>query len=174
MRRDEDLQATLKIGATSQYFDLPDCIYRRGIDGQPLYLDIFTEPHPSESSLPDQIAKTIHPLLEPGDEIICQPGIGGHVDHILTRRAAERLDRPLWFTADLPYTFQYPEALEDATAGLQVSLYPISDTGLKRWVEAILEYESQLSSLFESTDQVRKSIIDYYQSWNGFPLWRSK
>ena len=96
LRRAEDVHAASIIGAKPVHFDIPDCIYRRGPDGEELYLDIFVQPHEAESHLPDQIAQTIAPRLLPDDQIICQLGIGGHVDHIIVRQAVEQLKRPLW------------------------------------------------------------------------------
>ena len=92
LRRGEDMQAISIVGAKAIHFDVPDCIYRRGPDGDPLYLDIFVQPHEAEAHLPDQIAQFIAPRLETDDRVICQLGIGGHVDHILVRQAAERLN----------------------------------------------------------------------------------
>jgi len=171
MRRAEDAKATGILGATASYFDVPDCIYRRGPDGEPLYANIFVEPHEAEVGLPDQIAQSLLPLLQPDDRVICQLGVGGHVDHILVRQAAEQLGRPLWYTADQPYLFKQPGELAGFVAGMKASLHSITEAGLGAWVEATLAYESQLSSLFESTDQVSEAIMSYYIERDAFPLW---
>lgn len=171
-RRAEDLKAAHIVGAKSVYFDVPDCIYRRGPDGEPLYQDIFVQPHKAESDLPDQIAKAIAPRLHPDDQIICQLGIGGHVDHILVRQAVERLKRPLWYTADVPYLFRQPDALAPLVAGMKESLHPLTEASIKVWTEAVLAHESQLSSLFESADKMKEEVRSYYAEQNGFPLWR--
>ena len=171
MRRAEDVKAASILGAKTIHFDVPDCIYRRGPDGEPLYLNIFVQPHEAEAALPEQIAQTILPFLLPDDQVICQFGIGGHVDHILVRQAAERLGRPLWYAADLPYLFKQPGELARHVDGMRESLYPITEAGLKAWTEASLAYESQLSSLFESPEKVSEKILSYYSERNGFPLW---
>lgn len=174
MRRAEDAKATDILGANATYFDVPDCIYRRGPDGEALYTNIFIEPHETEADLPEQIAHSLLPLLRPDDRVICQLGIGGHVDHILVRQAAERLGRPLWYTADQPYLFKQPEELAGFVAGMKESLHLITEAGLRAWTEATLAYESQLSSLFESTDQVSEAILSYYAERDSFPLWSPK
>jgi len=171
MRRTEDAKATDILGATASYFDVPDCIYRRGPDGEPLYTNIFVEPNEAEADLPDQIAHRLLSLLQPDDRVICQLGIGGHVDHILVRQAAEKLGRPLWYAADQPYLFKQPGELAGFVAGMKESLHPITEAGLQAWIEATLAYESQLSSLFENTDQVSEAILSYYAERDAFPLW---
>jgi LmbE family N-acetylglucosaminyl deacetylase len=174
LRRAEDIEAARIVGAKSLHFDVPDCIYRRGPDGEPLYLDIFVQPYEAEAHLPDQIAQTIAPRLGVDDQVICQLGIGGHVDHILVRQAAELLKRPLWYAADVPYVFKQPGELAPHVAGMKASLHPITEAGLGAWVEAVLVYQSQLSSIFENPDTIEESIRSYYSERNGFPLWQIK
>ena len=172
LRRAEDVEAAGIVGAKTVHFDVPDCIYRRGPDGEPLYLDIFVQPHAAESHLPDQIAQTIAASLQPDDQIICQLGIGGHVDHILVRQAVERLNRPLWYTADIPYLLWKPEVLVPQVTGMKESLHPITEAGLRAWIEATLTYKSQLSSLFDSTEQMQEDIRSYCSERGGFLLWK--
>jgi len=173
LRRVEDVEAARIIGAKTVHFDIPDCIYRRGPDGEPLYLDIYAQPHAAEAHLPDQIAETIAPRLRSDDQVICQLGVGDHVDHILVRRAAERLNLRLWYAADLPYLFKQPGELAPFVAGMDESLYLITEAGLGAWVEAALAYESQLSSLFESKEQAEEDIRAYYAKKGGFSLWQN-
>lgn len=171
LRRAEDVKAAGIVGAKTVHFDVPDCIYRRSPDGEPLYLEIFTQPHPAEAQLVDEIAGTIAPRLQDDDRVICQLGIGGHADHILVRQAVERMNRPLWYTADVPYVFRQPEDLSPQVAGMKESLHPITEAGLRAWIEASLAYESQLSSLFDSPEKVEEEIRAYYHERGGFSLW---
>lgn len=171
LRRAEDVKAAGIVGAKTVHFDLPDCIYRRGPVGEPLYLEIFVQPKEAEAHLPDEIAETIAPRLQTDDQVICQLGIGGHVDHILVRQAVERLNRPLWYTADVPYVFNQPGELAPQVAGMKESLYPITEAGLKAWIEAALAYKSQLSSLFESSEKMEEEIHAYSLEKGGFSLW---
>lgn len=173
LRRTEDIEAARIVGAKPVHFDIPDCIYRRGPDGEPLYMDIFVQPHEAEAHLPEQIQQMMVPRLQPDDQVICQLGIGGHVDHILVRQAIERLNRPLWYTADAPYVFKYSEELPPQVARMKESLHPITEAGLEAWIEAILAYQSQLSSLFDSPEEdVEKDIRSYYAERDGFPFWQ--
>ena len=172
LRRAEDIKAAGMVGAKPVHFDVPDCIYRRGPDGEPLYLGIFVEPHEAEAHLPEQIAQMITPRLQTDDQVICQLGVGGHVDHILVRQAIERLDRPLWYAADVPYLFKHPEELAPQVAGMKEILYPITEAGLETWTEAVLTYMSQISSLFDSSEQVVENFRSYWSEQGGIVLWR--
>lgn len=174
LRRREDIESARIVGAKCVHFDVPDCIYRRGPDGEPLYLDIFVELHDAEIELVDQIAETLVQHLEADDEIICQLGVGRHIDHILVRLAAEKLGRQLWYTADIPYLFKEPETLTSFITGMDETVYPITETGLRTWVDAILAYKSQLSTLFENPELVEKEIHSFYAERNAFPFWRLK
>ena len=172
LRRAEDLRAAGILGATTVHFDVPDCIYRRGKDGEPLYLDVFVSPHDAEAELPAQIARTVSDRLQPGDQLICQLGIGDHVDHILVRQAGELLGHPLWYVADLPYLFNQPGELALKTVGMKESLYSITEAGLRAWAEAVLAYESQLSTLFEDPETIGGKLSSFYTERGGFPFWK--
>jgi LmbE family N-acetylglucosaminyl deacetylase len=172
LRRGEDVKAAGIVGATTLHFDVPDCIYRRGPDGEPLYLDIFVPPHEAEAQLPDEIAQNIAPRLQPNDQIICQLGVGKHVDHVLVRQAAERLNRPLWYAADVPYLFWHPDELEPQVVGMKESIQSITEASLNAWIEAVLAYESQLSTLFESQDKMKEEFRSYWSKRSGISLWK--
>jgi LmbE family N-acetylglucosaminyl deacetylase len=166
-RRGEDRKAARIVGAKSVHFDVPDCIYRRRPDGEPLYQGIYVQPHDAEAELVDQIAESIEKRLDSGDRIICQLGVGGHVDHVIVRDAVEKLNRPLKYTADLPYLFWQPETLAPLVTGMSESRHPITEAGLQAWIEAVLAYESQLSTLFESATAMETEIRSFYAERDG-------
>lgn len=171
-RREEDKEAARILGAKTLHFDITDCIYRRGLDGAALYPDIYVQLHPSEVHLPGQIAGFITPLLQTGDRVICQLGVGDHVDHLLVRQAAERLNQPLWYVADLPYLFKQPVELAALVAGMQEARYSITEAGMRAWIEAVLAYKSQISSLFESVERFEEDVHAYCAERGGFSLWQ--
>src|ERR1700690_264623 len=117
VRRAEDQRAVALVGAKAVHFDFLDCIYRRGRDGEFLYRDAIIRPNPAEADLPAQIAQTMIAWLKPDDLVITQLAIGGHVDHIIMRSAAELLRRSLVWVADIPYLLNYPDDLSSKTAG---------------------------------------------------------
>ena len=171
-RRLEDKQAAAILGAKTRHFDFLDCIYRQDKAGNWLYFEVFVDPLPKESDLPRQIAKAISTRLKPDDKLICQLGVGRHIDHVTVRRAAELLGRPLLYVADIPYLFNYPEHLKPKTAGMKKKVERVSRAGLKSWKEAILAYESQVSMLFDTTRSMRIQINQHASKFGGMPFWR--
>ena len=172
-RRAEDVQATGIVGAKAVYFDFLDCIYRRGKNGGWLYSYIFVPPHEDEGDLPGRMAESISARLKPTDQLVCQLGLGSHVDHILVRRAVELLQRPLLYYTDIPYLFKTPEEFGSHTAGMKANAHTVGEAGLKRWQEAIAAYESQISSLFDSPEDMRSKIQKYWRENGGIHLWSS-
>jgi LmbE family N-acetylglucosaminyl deacetylase len=171
VRRAEDIAATTILGAKAVHFDFLDCIYRRGKNGEWLYGGISMEPHPEDAEYPAKIAEAISARLSPDDKLICQFAVGKHVDHVITRRAAELLGRPLHYVADIPYLFNTPEHLDPNRAGMKETVYPVSETGVRLWQEAILAYGSQMSTLFKSTEAMRDQIAEYSSQNGGVRFW---
>ncbi len=98
IRREEDRRAASRVGAKAIHFDFLDCIYRRGKNGEVLYdAAVYMPPCAEDADLPAQIAQTMVAWLKPDDVVVSQLAIGGHVDHILVRKAAEMLKRQLVF-----------------------------------------------------------------------------
>lgn len=171
-RRMEDKNAAAILGAKARHFDFLDCIYRRDANGDWLYFDIFVDPLPAEAHLPSQIASALSARLKPDDELICQLGIGQHVDHVTARRAAELLGRPLHYVADIPYLFNAPGQLKPRTAGMKKKVERVSRAGLRSWKEAVLAYESQIPMLFKNPQAARKLINQHLSEFDGMPVWR--
>lgn len=171
-RRIEDKNAASILGAKARHFDFLDCIYRQDKNGDWLYYSIFVDPLPGEADLPRRIAEAISARLRPDDQLICQLGIGKHVDHVTARLAAERLGRPLHYVADIPYLFDYPKHLTPKTAGLKRKVERVSRAGLRAWKEAVLAYESQIPMLFKNPGRMRKLINAHSLKFGGMPIWR--
>ncbi len=172
-RREEDQTAASIVGAEVARFSLPDCIYRRTADGEPMYPDeVFVPFHPSDHDLFVDIAAALAAELEPDDTLISPLAIGDHVDHRLARLAAERLKRPLLFYADIPYVFRNPEMLEPATQGMVPGLLPISEEGLGAWVKGAAAYRTQMALLFETGAKMRESLHVEWEAKCGIRLWK--
>ncbi len=173
MRRAEDARATAILGAIPLHFDFLDCIYRRGANGEWLYSEVFVPPHPEDAQIPSQIAKTISARLDPGDKLVCQLGLGSHVDHFLVRQGAELAGCLLLYDVDMPYFLYHPEELAGKSAGMRESVYPITESALSRWQEASLAYKSQISGLgevFDTPKKVRASLRSYWTERRGLRL----
>jgi LmbE family N-acetylglucosaminyl deacetylase len=172
-RRAEDDKAASIIGAKTVHFDFLDCIYRRGKNGDWLYSNVFVPPHEDEEDLPARMAESISARLKPTDQLVCQLGLGSHLDHVLVRRAVELLRRPVLYDMDIPYLFNFPDELAPRTAGMKPKTHRITDSGLRSWQEAIAAYESQFSGLFDSPEVMRAQIQQYWSEYIGIRLWSS-
>jgi hypothetical protein len=93
------------------------------------------------------------------------------VDHLIVRAAAEMLERPLRYVADLPYLINHPEELAGSTASMTSEGVAVSSNGLATWLQAIEAYRSQLSTLFDSLDSMRERIQAYWSEAGGIRLW---
>jgi LmbE family N-acetylglucosaminyl deacetylase len=172
LRRIEDQTAARRVGAVIRHLSFPDAIYRRSKTGTLFYPDsIFIDPHPREMPLVEEIAASIAKKLTQYDTVVCPLSIGGHVDHIITRKAIEQLGRPLWYYADVPYALKYPEKLAPATEKMIGKNFFISSQGLAGWQESIAAHASQITSLFDDVQDMRQKIRDYSQSKSGLMLW---
>jgi len=172
LRRIEDRNAARRVGAIVQHLPIPDGIYRRTQTGTLIYPEnIFTEPSPREARLAEEISKQFSERLTQYDTLVCPLAVGGHVDHRITRSAAELLNCPLWYYADVPYRLKYPESVPPLVNGMTSKRFFISAKGLSAWQESIAAHASQLSSLFADEHVMRQKIKEYLQTNGGLPLW---
>jgi len=168
----ENQEAATLVGAETVNFSIPDCIYRRSPTGELLYPEnVFVPIQPFEKNLDVEIAATLTSELQPDDRIVSPLAIGGHLDHVLTRLAAEHLDRPIRYYADVPYLIEHPEMLAPATEGLKETLYPISEKGRGVWQSGIAAYATQILILFETEEKMREAIRLYWENQRGVRLW---
>jgi LmbE family N-acetylglucosaminyl deacetylase len=171
-RRLEDTKAAAIVGAKAVHLDFLDCIYRRGRDGAGLYSDIHSAPHKDDSGLAAQITERVRASIRSDDRIVCQLSIGGHVDHVIVRLAAEKLARPLVYTADIPYLFNYPEDLAVKANGMSASPQSVAEIGFGYWLDAIRAHASQISSLFENLEIMQQEMRKYWLERQGISLWQ--
>lgn len=172
LRRIEDRNAGRRVGALVQHLSIPDGIYRRSDTGTLFYPDnVFSEPNPRDIKLADNISEQLLERLTQYDTVVSPLALGGHVDHRITRMAAEKLKRPLWYYADIPYLLRYPESLAPAVEGMNNKNFFISAKGLSAWQGSIAAHASQISSLFEDENDMRQKIKEYSQNNGGLPLW---
>ncbi len=171
-RRIENEKAAALLGADTVNFSIPDCIYRLSPAGESLYpADVFVSINPGEKDLVAEIAAALASELLPGDVVCCPLAIGGHLDHVMARLAVEHLDCTPWYYADVPYLFNHPELLPPAIDGLQETLFPISETGLKAWQKGIASYATQIAMLFETKEKMLAAIRSYWDGMGGIRLW---
>ncbi len=172
-RRAEDIESCTRLGAAYRHFDVPDCIYRRSpLTGLPLYdseESLWTPVHPHEQGLVQQISASLRAGFPAGARLVCPLTLGDHVDHRLTRAAAERMGAPLWFYADYPYVLK--TGLPAAQAQLQSTYTPLSPEALIAWQESIAAHRSQISTFWASLDEMEAAIAAYHHQMGGVCLW---
>jgi LmbE family N-acetylglucosaminyl deacetylase len=175
VRRAEERSACRRLGAAFRWWNLPDCIYRRLPNGEPLitYNDALWLPlHPGEQSLAPRLRAWLRRGLRPEDRLVVPLTLGNHVDHRLVRAAAEGLRRPLYYYADYPYIaregVRYPSGLtEDRIYRLE-----ITERGLAAWLESVAAYTSQVDDLFGSVEKMRDGLRAYWARGGGGMLWK--
>jgi len=176
-RRAEDLASCQEMRTTPRHFTIPDAIYRRDRASRSFPYDsneaLFGPLHPSEEALVERLARRMARLLPRHAELVCPLTLGSHVDHQLTRAAAERLGRRLWYYADVPYVARHGEELiAMPQAGWQPSAFPISAQALAAWQAAIAAHQSQVGSFWPSLEEMRAAMAAYAEANGGVRLWR--
>lgn len=169
-RRAEDLAALHHLGAQAVHLDLPDCIYRRNpATGQALYPNrnaLFGPLHPAEHNLARRLAARLTTLLRGfGRHHLYAPlAVGHHVDHQLTRRAAELASGLYAYYEDYPYTAlpENPWPNPDLTTAhgrpLHPTLLPLTAANLAAKIDALNHYASQISSFWSDSDAMAAAV----------------
>ena len=157
-RRAEDLAALKLLGAEPEHLGLPDAIYRRSPAGDPLYADPLAAPTPDDAErfLPRLVAALRDSSLAASQDacVFCPAGTGGHVDHVLVRRAIEQVvgtDEVVTYE-EYPYSARrgVPTATPDDTEPWPLQPLPLTAEELDARIAAIACYASQLRGLFPS------------------------
>ena len=178
VRREEDRAASQIVGADCLHLDLLDCIYRRHpSSGAALYDTeeaLFGDLHPAESLLASKLASTLV-QLPASNQTFAPLTAGRHVDHQLTRLAAEiwRGDYNLTYYEEYPYAVSsgaMPGGLSKED-GWRSSIVEITDEALAARIEAIACYRSQLSTFFRDYEDMVRSVSQYVQAVGGERLW---
>ncbi len=176
LRREEDQQACLEIDATYRHFTIPDCIYRTDADGNHLYTGekmLFGALQTPDLQLVDTVRQSLSMLLSEDDRLVSPLAIGNHVDHQLTRAAAEALGRQLWYYADYPYAQERLEEINRlASVGWKKKVFPISGMGLEAWIKSVMVYRSQISSFWLGMNELRAALENYREQMGGVRLWQ--
>ena len=180
IRRNEDRKACQIIGATHRYFSYLDCIYRKTPEGEFYYSadgDIFGGLDPREMDLIEKLTGQLLEELPEDARVVAPLGIGNHVDHELTRKAANRLGIPLAFYADYPYAREVDgkETLEfmERSSEWQYEEFPVSEIGLENWILASQAYRSQISTFWANDEELGLQIKDFSTFLGRFKLWKA-
>src|SRR3990170_4511885 len=173
-RRAEDRIACGRLGASVVHLGLPDAVYRRDAHGVPLYPDeeaIFGRLNPADDLALQSAIDLIRPFVRSEERLYSPIGVGGHVDHQLTRLAAEGLGALLWYYMELPYAGRgrdLPIGLESPSGRRLVQ--PLAEEEIEAWANAAFEYASQRSTFWSGFEVLFQELRDYHDSNQGIPL----
>ena len=57
--------------------------------------------------------------------------------------------------------------------GHKARKYQVSNAGLEAWVEAVTAHQSQISTFWDSPEELRIAITKYYSDSDGISLWEN-
>ncbi|MFF7891648.1 PIG-L deacetylase family protein [Streptomyces sp. NPDC007907] len=166
-RRAEDREVLERLGVDWRHLGLSDCLFRRkpGASGgragclrrvlpeswyvYPTYrLHISTgriSRHDSDTL--SRVRASLEQLAAPPHTVLLAPsGVGGHVDHVLVRTAAELSGRTVVYYSDFPYNQQHRLDLDFVERNALVEVEWSRQLAPK--VELVRGYRSQADALF--------------------------
>ena len=166
-RQDEDRAALAVLGALPQHLGQLDAIYRRSPAGDALYADPLAPitADDTERFFP-RIVEALRSsalLASPDAVVFCPMGVGGHVDHVLVRRAVEELID----AEDLVYYEEYPYSARPGVAPpagggdaeWPPQLLALTPEEVEARISAVACYSSQLRGLFPSDAERLREIV---------------
>ncbi|MGE5222131.1 MAG: PIG-L deacetylase family protein [Omnitrophica WOR_2 bacterium] len=182
-RRNEDIASCRVMGAQFRHYPIPDCIYRQDPQGKEfLYASeeaIFGRLHPAEAPLigwlSDRLSRDFTGLRSQPAMLVCPLALGNHVDHELTRSAAEATGIPLYYYEDYPYVLK-EEALTERLrkSRFEDVVFPVSEAGLRAWQQAIAAHGSQASTFWPDLSSMEEAVRYYLEVNGGVRLWHVK
>ncbi len=129
--------------------------------------------HPGDSQVIHALRDELRRSLPGEANVVCPLALGAHVDHQLTRLAAEQLGRDCWYYADFPYVLSCQDQLEQLRQdGWDSQLFAISSEGLLAWQDAIAAHASQVSTFWETAAMMRQAVEQFLYLNGGLRLWK--
>jgi LmbE family N-acetylglucosaminyl deacetylase len=181
VRRAEDVVACQILKADYLHWSVPDCVYRSDpADGEPCYPtweSVITTMHPADEVVVEWLTHYLR-QLPAADQIYAPLTAGNHVDHRLTRLAAERVfgDRLIYYE-DYPYAAEeraVTAVLTPAPDHWQPTIITLSATAVQTKIDAIWAYVSQRSTFFATREDLEAKIKSYTDQVSGERQWQSK
>jgi hypothetical protein len=165
------------LGTSYRRYTVPDCIYRYipGTDEALIKIpdDINKPLEPEEEYLIPPVTDFLRKNMVAGTELVIPLSIGHHRDHVLVRKASERLGIPLWHYVDYPYIIQEQYDLSDwIPSEAEILSLQVSPLGLTAWQDGIACHRSQIVFFWPDLDGMRAAIEMYAKSGGGGSLWK--
>ncbi len=166
-RRDEDRAACDQLGAMLIHLPFADAVYRSDPVTQRWLYDseaaIFGPVR--EADIVARVAEALQSKLRLAGSsvrVFVPLTAGGHVDHVITRAAAERLKIDLDYYEDYPYAEQ-PDRLTHVwgAAEWRSEAVELSEAALHAKINAFLCHRSQISTFYRDDDEVAQRMRAY-------------
>lgn len=162
-RQEEDERALAVVGAEAVHWPYPDCIYRRTPEGEFAYASeeaLWGRIHRADQDLLDDVAARLTALrLVLQGRLYVPLGAGGHVDHHLVRRAAERSQRARICYEDYPYAEDWSNVKTAlGRSGWKALTVPLSEEALEAKIAAIACYRSQIGSFWADVEEMAAAV----------------
>jgi len=179
-RRLEDKNACNFLNVDFLHLGIQDCIYRRNsANGKFIYQSqeaIFNRYQPLENNLINTVISLFKKL--PKFRHVFSPlAVGNHVDHQITRNAAENVfGSSLFYYEDYPYALKLgslKDFLDDIDNWTFEIIY-LTAAEIKRKIKAISMYESQIPTIFGDFKNISKDILRNFKLHNGERIWKKK
>ncbi len=176
-RRAEDVEACAALGAEPLHLGFLDAVYRADAHGAPLYTRNFIGGAVQEADwrgIYFALIARLRPLMAEAQQVYSPLAIGGHVDHVLVRSAAEAVGarRPAYYE-DYPYAQKVAAGALPAgdfaalTRGLRPRTVALSDADIDARIDAIARYGSQQFALFEDAATMPQKVRAYVAASGG-------
>ena len=170
-RRDEDRAACDRLGCYLIHLPFADAVYRVDLNPASYLYDseeaIFGEVRDEEIDRSGGRGRGSASAAVSNARLVVPLTAGQHVDHVITRLAAERLNAELIYYEDYPYAEQ-PERMThvwgraDGAADEWVSeSIGLSEDALHAKIEAFLQHRSQISTFYRDDEEVRQRMRAY-------------
>lgn len=175
VRKKEDAAGSKMVGARQVHFGFLDCVYRTLPDGGTPVIttnaELLEGIKPEETYLVKDISARLQKRLTESSVWVCPLGLGNHMDHLITRQAAENVRQMMLYYADLPYAIRMP--VQSIPGMIQLS-FDIPEKNIQQWGRANLQYSSQISTFWKDPAEMADQYSDFIEMYKGMPLWLSK
>ena len=176
-RSTEDAASCKILGASYRRYTVPDNIYRYFPGTEEAVVKVpennFGPLEPLETYLIPAAADFMRKNLSQNSELVTPLGIGNHRDHVLTRKAAERLGISLWHYVDYPYILRQETNLAEWIPPIAEKFtVEITPAGLKAWQDGFACHRSQIIFLWPGEEEMRVAIQEYWGSGYGNTIWK--
>jgi|CXWL01.1.fsa_nt_gi LmbE family N-acetylglucosaminyl deacetylase len=179
-RRAEDRASAAILGAEAVQLDFADALYRTDAAGRALYSKfrhLFRAVHAADAGFAHRLSASLADLVEreAPAEVLAPLAVGGHVDHRLTRRAAEALPAAtaVSYYEDYPYLRRFGAVwwVTRPRSAWRVRVETVSGAALARKIEAIAAFTSQLAPLFGDRETMASTVTGDLARRGGERLW---